>query len=306
MRILIVGAGAIGGCFGAYLTEAGRDVTFLVRPARAAVLSATGLRLTEPNGHVRRVRPATITAGELTTGWDLVILAVKAYGLFPALADISPAVDEGTTVLPLLNGMAHYEILTNRWTNSTVIGGFAFVSAYLQPDGGIDVGPVPPALTYGERDGRQTGRIMAVDAQLSGAGFATTLSTTIEADLWEKWQFLAAGGAVNVLVRGTAGDAMAVPGGPETVLGLLREVAAVGAACGFPPRQPAAQQARAILTKDGSSFTASLAKDLFAGRLTEHQQIFADLVERGDRHQVPVPLLRAALAAAGVAARTAK
>lgn len=306
MRILIVGAGAIGGCFGAYLTEAGRDVTFLVRPARAAVLSATGLRMTEPNGQVRRVRPATVTAGELTTGWDLVILAVKAYGLLPALADISTAVDESTTVLPLLNGMAHYETLANRWNTSTVIGGFAFVSAYLQPDGGIDVGPVPPALTYGERDGRKTGRIIAVDAQLSGAGFATTLSTTIEADLWEKWQFLAAGGAVNVLVRGTAGDAVAVPGGRETVLSLLREVAAVGAAYGFPPRQPAAHQARAILTKDGSSFTASLAKDLFAGRLTEHQQIFADLVDRADRHQVPVPLLRAALAAAGVAARTAK
>lgn len=303
MRILIVGAGAIGGCFGAYLIEAGRDVTFLVRPARAAVLSATGLRMTEPTGQVRRVRPATVTAGELKTGWDLVILAVKAYDLFPALADISTAVDESTTVLPLLNGMAHYETLTNRWNTSTVIGGFAFVSAYLQPDGGIDVGPVPPALTYGERDGRTTGRIIAVDAQLSGAGFATTLSTTIEADLWEKWQFLAAGGAVNVLVRGTAA---AVPGGRETVLSLLREVAAVGAACGFPPRQPAAHQARAILTKDGSTFTASLAKDLFAGRLTEHQQIFADLVDRADRHQVPVPLLRAALAAAGVAATTVK
>ena len=302
MRILIVGAGAIGGCFGAYLAAAGRDVTFLVRPERASQLSAAGLRTTEPDGQIRRVQPVTITSKELTAGWDLVLLAVKAYGLQAALADISSAVDDRTTMLPLLNGMAHYETLTMRWDNSTVVGGFAFVSAYLQPDGGIDVGPVPPALTYGERDGSVTPRITAIDAQLSGAGFATTLSTTIERDLWEKWQFLAAGGALNILVRGTVGDAMAVGGGRETAVSLLAEVAAVGAANGFPPRPSAALRAHTVLTENGSPFTASLAKDLFAHRSTEHEQILGDLVDRADRHQVPVPLLRAALVAARAAA----
>jgi len=303
MRILIVGAGAIGGCFGAYLTAAGRDVTFLVRPERAGVLAASGLRTLEPDGTVRRVRAVTIRSQELTAGWDLVLLAVKAYGLSPALTDISTAVDDRTTVLPLLNGMAHYDTLTNRWGTGAVVGGFAFVSAYLQPDGGIDLGPVPPAMTYGELDGTVTARITAIDEQLSGAGFTTTLSTTIEADLWEKWQFLAAGGALNILVRGTAGDAVAVPGGRETALLLLQEVSAVGAAYGFAPRPPADGRARAILTEDGSTFTASMAKDLFAGRATEHEQILGDLVDRADRHGVPVPLLRAALMAARAAAR---
>lgn len=302
MRILIVGAGAIGGCFGGYLTAARRDVSFLVRPARAEVLSATGLRITEGDGWVRTVKPRIVTAPELTPGWDLVVLSVKAYGLLPALANISTAVDARTTILPLLNGMAHYDTLSRRWDTSQVIGGFAFVSAYLQPDGGIDVGPVPPALTYGEMDGSLTARIQAVDEQFAGAGFSTTLSTTIEADLWEKWYFLASGAALNILVRGTVGDASSVPGGRETALSLLDEAAEVLAACGFPPRAAAVERARSTLTETGSPFTASLAKDLFAGRAIEDQQILGDFVERADRQRVLVPLMKAARAAARVAA----
>jgi 2-dehydropantoate 2-reductase len=303
VRILIVGAGAVGGYFGGLLTAAGRDVTFLVRPRRAAALARDGLRIIRSGEAEVTVAPAVVTTDDLGPGWDLVLLSVKAYGLDAALDDLAGAIDERTAILPALNGLRHIDMLRSRFGDSRVLGVVAFISAHLDDAGRIVEGGVPPALTYGELDGGDTPRIRAVDDALRDAGFHSRLSFGIVQDLWEKWVFLAAGGVLNTLVRGTVGEAIDAPGGEATARAILAETAAVAAASGFPARDPALERAAGILGTAGSGFTTSMYKDLLTGRQLEDEQIVGDLVERAGTLGVPVPLLTAARAALAVAER---
>src|SRR5271154_5813167 len=111
MRILVVGAGAIGGYFGGRLLAAGRDVAFLVRPRRRAQLVKTGLVIKSQFGDVHLAAPRTVTAEELHEPFDLILLSCKSYDLAAAVDSFAPAVGRNTAILPLLNGMAHLDVL---------------------------------------------------------------------------------------------------------------------------------------------------------------------------------------------------
>jgi 2-dehydropantoate 2-reductase len=115
MRVLVVGAGAIGGYFGGRLLEAGRDVTFLVRPRRAAELAQTGLVIRSKLGDMNLPAPPTVTSDTLRQAFDLVILSCKAYDLDDAMTSFAPAVGPETVILPLLNGMRHLDALEARF-----------------------------------------------------------------------------------------------------------------------------------------------------------------------------------------------
>jgi 2-dehydropantoate 2-reductase len=301
MRILVVGAGAVGGYFGVRLAQAGRDVSFLVRPRRAALLRESGLIVDSADGARTGIAPQLVTADEFRPGWDLVLLSVKAYGLESAIADLAPGVDERTAVLPALNGLRHIDVLVEAFGTRAVLGGVSYISAHLSDDGRVEVGPLPPAITYGELDGGRGRRIDDVHEALQVDGFAARLSTDIWTDLWEKWVFLSAGGVFNTLLRGTVGEGMAAPGGAETARAVLAESSAVAAAAGHPARPEALARFGALLTDAGSGFTTSLYKDLVTGRALESEQIVGDLVDRADALGVPVPLFRAARAALAVA-----
>lgn len=306
MRILVVGAGAVGGLFGGLMAAHGRDVTFLVRPTRAEVLRTNGLQLVGtpggPQHQVHTVPVAALTADELAAAapFDVVMLAVKAYGLDSASADIAPALDAGAAVLPLLNGMRHIDRLIERFGETRVLGGFAFVSAYLDEQGRILTGPVPASISYGELDGSVTDRIERFDAAAEGCGFRTTLSGTIRADMWAKWVYLAPFGALSVLTSGSIGEAARAPGGKETAAALLEEAAAVAEANGFRPSPEKLAGDLATMTATDSDNRASMEKDRLAGRPVESEAIIGDLVDRAEAAGIDVPLLRATRAALGV------
>ena len=111
LRILIVGAGAVGGYFGGRLAQAGRDVTFLVRPSRAKQLSRDGLRIISPHGDAV-LSPKLISADKIDAPYDIIFLSVKAYALEAAMNDFAAAVGPETMIFPVLNGMRHIDILT--------------------------------------------------------------------------------------------------------------------------------------------------------------------------------------------------
>jgi 2-dehydropantoate 2-reductase len=306
MRILVVGAGAVGGLFGGQLAAHGRDVTFLVRPARAEALRTAGLQLIGtaggPQQPIRTIPVTALTVDDLPAAgpFDIVLLAVKAYGLDRAVADIAPAMDGGAAVLPVLNGMRHLDVLADRFGAEQVIGGFAFVSSYLDGNGRISTGPVPAALTYGELDGTVTDRISRLHAVVDGCGFQATLSRTIRADLWAKWVYLAAFAALNVLTGGSVGQASRAPGGRETARALLAESAAVAQAGGHRPPPDKLARDLAFLTATDSDNRASMDKDRLAGRPVESEAIIGDMVDRAIAGGVQVPLLQATRAALGV------
>ena len=122
MRILVVGAGATGGYFGGRLTQAGRDVTFLVRPARAERLRAEGLQIVSKDGDVT-LQPQLVTAGNIAGPYDVVLLAVKSFALDAALDDLAGAVGSATMIVPVLNGMRHIDLLIARFGEAPVLGG---------------------------------------------------------------------------------------------------------------------------------------------------------------------------------------
>lgn len=293
MRILIVGAGSTGGYFGARLVQAGRDVTFLVRPARADALRETGLQIRSPLGDFS-VAPKLILASELKETFDVVLVTVKAFGLAAAIEDFAPAVGPDTVILPLLNGMKHVDDLQSRFGADRVVGGVCRVSTQLDAQGRIlHLSPLHE-LIYGELDGSQTARIDALHAFLSDAGFTAQLSSHIAQDLWNKWILLATLGGICSLARGTVGEIAAIEGGDDFVRGFLAEAASVADAAGFAPSPQAVAFTRGVLTAPGSPLTSSMYRDLVAGDQVEVDQVLGDLRARARRAGLATPLVTAA------------
>ncbi|MBC7723290.1 MAG: ketopantoate reductase family protein [Burkholderiaceae bacterium] len=306
-RILVVGAGAVGGFFGGRLAAAGRDVTFLVREGRAGGLARDGLTVRTPHGD-STIQPRTVTAATLPGPFDLVLLSVKSFGLVSAIADVAPAVSTGTLVLPTLNGMRHLDVLRERFGADRVLGGACIVAAQLEPDGAVRQLYGSASLTYGSLGAGSSGDgsasddrdLTAIDAALRGAGFATRLSPTIELDMWQKWILLAAGGALTCLLRGTVGEIAAAPGGTDTARAIVAECVAVATAAGFAPHADHRAWVEATLTEAGSGFTTSMYRDLLAGAPVEADAIVGDLIIRAEGFGVAVPTLRLAFTALGM------
>ena len=165
MKILIVGAGAVGGYFGGRLAQAGRDVTFLVRPSRAKQLRQDGLRIISPHGDVV-ITPKLVSADKIDTFYDLVLLSVKAYALEAAMNDFAAAVGPETMIFPVLNGLRHVELLAKRFGEHPVIGGVCLVAAEIDDEGRIVQLADFQQLVYGERNGETTSRLQTLDATL--------------------------------------------------------------------------------------------------------------------------------------------
>lgn len=297
MRTLIVGAGATGGYYGARLAEAGADVTFLVRPARAAKLAADGLNVRSPLGDLHLPDPPTVTADKLAGAgrFDLILLSCKAYDLDSAVADLAPAVGPDTAILPVLNGMSHLDVLDARFGAERVLGGSCAIAATLAPDGAIRHMSELCSITYGERDGSRSSRIEAVDALMRGLKFQPRLSDVILQEMWEKWVFLATLAGATTLMRAAVGDIVAAPGGTALITALHAECTSVAAASGVEPRAVVAERARAQLTAAGSTFTASMLRDIENRGRIEADHVIGDLIARGERlaPEVPFPLLTA-------------
>jgi len=290
MRILVVGAGATGGYFGARLAEAGRDVTFLVRPKRAELLRERGLRIIGL-GRETVLTPNLVTAPELTGHYDIVLLSVKATTLPQAIDDTAAAVGPRTAVIPFLNGLAHMDALNKAYGSDVVLGGVVRVITTVNDEGDIrQLAPLAD-MTIGEQDGGTSGRVELLETVLSGAGFDFAVSPGIRTAMWHKWVFISTLGALNTLVRGTVGEAVAVPGGDRLGPSLAAEAAAVAEAAGHPVPRATLDTITAFTTRPGSTDTASLYRDLAAGQPTEAEQILGDLTARARAFGVPTPLL---------------
>jgi 2-dehydropantoate 2-reductase len=279
MRILVVGAGGIGGYFGGRLLEAKRDVTFLVRPHRQAQLAQSGLRIRSPRGDVSLPSPPTVLESEISAPFDLVLLSCKAYDLEAAMASLAPAVGTQTAILPLLNGMRHVDAVSGRFGAARVLGGECVISVVLEADGTVRHLNDDHSLSFGELDGSPSARATAIEAAFSGARFQSRLSGTIVQEMWDKWVFIATGAGSTCLLRAAVGD-IAAAHATDLVKTLLAECAAIAARQGFPVRAEFLQQAAATFTAPGSTLTASMLRDIEGHRRIEADHIIGDLLER--------------------------
>jgi 2-dehydropantoate 2-reductase len=294
MRILVVGAGAIGGYFGGRLHEAGGNITFLVRPQRANELAQSGLVIVSPDGNAMLRDVKTVLAENIAQPFDLVLLSCKAYDLGSAILSFAPAVGPSTAILPLLNGMQHLDELDHKFGKSRVLGGQCVIAATLNKERAIMHLNDMHALSFGERDGGMSERVNAVATAMQGAKFDVNASEKIVQDMWDKWVFLATLAGGTCLFRGTIGDILATPEGAERMLDLLEECRAVADANGYAPRTDVSERMRKTLTTP-SSFTASMLRDIESNGRIEADHIVGDLIDRArvpGRTPIDVRMLR--------------
>ena len=292
MRILVLGAGAIGGYFGARLVESGADVTFLVRPARAARLAADGLRVHATRGDFSgSVRALTQVDGH----YDLVLLSCKAYDLDAAIDAIRPAVGANTLVLPLLNGLCHLDALDRAFGAAHVLGGLCHISVTLDDDGAIRQFGALERLTFGSRDASL--KIPdGVRNALLALGPQVVESADILAAMWDKFVFIATLAGSTCLMRGAVGEIVATADGAALVKRLYDECLAIAERSGYKLASAAVEAAHGILAAPGSPLKASMLRDLERGARTECEHIHGDLRERAIDFGLDTPLLAAALA----------
>ncbi len=290
MKILIVGAGAVGGLFGASLHEQGADVHFLVRPARKALLDAESLTLELPTGRLS-FSPRTVTSDQLQGDFQLIVLSNKAYALGGVIADIAPAVGAHTHILPLLNGLNHLDRLDQTFGPERVLGGIAMTIATLASPTHIRVTNAYSSLTVGARLPEQRAKAEAVWQLLSEAGIETRLSETIIDDMWDKFCRMASLGAANCLLGGTVGEYMRSEAGGRIALQLLDECAQTAQAAGHPMHPQAVAGFQRVLTNPSSTFNSSMYRDMRAGLPIEGDHLVGDMLRRGEALGISCPLL---------------
>jgi 2-dehydropantoate 2-reductase len=293
MRILVVGAGAIGGYFGARLLKAGRDVTFLVRARRAGQLAKTGLIVKSPLGDIDLPKPPLIEAPALREPFDLIIVSNKAYDLDGAIQSFAPAVGRETLILPLLNGMRHIDALDARFGASHVLGGLCAISTSLDDEGRILHFSKFDNFAYGGRESAQADKAAALDATLLKAGFDARRSDKILQEMWDKWAFIASAAGITCLMRAPVGDIEAA-GGADLAVALLNECATIATDNGFPPSEAWRTRGLKMLTAPGSEFVASMLRDIERGAPIEADHIVGDLISREAPGAAPNSILRIA------------
>ena len=295
MKILILGAGAVGGYWGARLTQAGIDVTFLLREKRAAKVKAEGLVVKSPRGDAT-VPVKVITKGSDGGPYDIVIVACKAYDLDSAMDSIAPAVGATTTIVPMLNGHAHFAALDKKFGADKVAGGLARISGMLGPNGEI-LHSGANGVSFGERDGKPArAALVELDAACKKAGIEGGLNPNINQDLWDKWIMLGSIASMCAAMRGTVGDIVASEDGAAIMGEILDECCKVAAAEGFKPSEKVVGNVRTMLTTKGAKSVASILGDMEKGSAVEAYQIVGDMLGRARKHGIAAPNLRFAYA----------
>jgi len=296
MRILILGAGGIGGYLTARMSEAGLAPRLLVRQNRAINLQQQGLHLKSPLGNWSGL-PDLATDAKALPDADFIFLSCKAYDLSSALEAVSPCVSDTTVIVPFLNGVRHIEVIQARFPDCAVWGGVAHLGVKVDTHGSIShfnnlnrffLGPLHPDAND-ERADMLIGQMQASPIELR-------VRSDIQQDMWDKLVFLGTLAGMTCLMRASIGTILATAQGEDLILQLLDECTRISEAEGFPPTQAALDEYRKQLTDRSSQSTASMLRDIASGAETEADHILGDLSERAARHALRVPLLRTCLA----------
>jgi 2-dehydropantoate 2-reductase len=286
VKLLVLGAGGIGGYFGGRVAEAkSADVTFLVRPKRREQIERDGLVIESPHGNAR-FPVKTVVAGELEPGYDAVLFTCKAYDLASAMDAIAPAMDGHTVVVPQLNGMAHLEALDQRFGKPHVMGGVAQINVMLKKDGTIAHMDSLSRIVFGERDKQVTPRARALADAFAKTNVEWKLSPDIEQDMWEKVVFLSALAATTCLFRGNVGEIMSAPGGPQAMERAIDANIEIARAEGHPPRPQSIEFAKKRLMDRNGNWSASMMRDAEGGNPVEADHVVGWMLERARRHGI--------------------
>ncbi|WP_226037857.1 ketopantoate reductase family protein [Aquibacillus saliphilus] len=290
MKILIVGAGAVGSYFGARLQEKGEDVTFLVREKKKEILDQKGLVIESVHGDIQ-CKPTTIRAGMNPEPYDVIILTTKAYHIHDAITDIKPYVGESTMILPLLNGISHVNLLTNSFSDHNVIGGLCFIESTLAPNGHTVQSSPIHELVFGERSGEKTTRILQLQKAFSDTKAEFRLSENIEQDMWQKYLFITTLSGVTSLFRSPIGPILTSEHGTETIKQVLFETATIMRNLHAPILSDIEKIQFDKIKQMDFTMKSSLQRDMEKTQAIEADHLYGYLIEAAKQHSIDTPIL---------------
>jgi len=297
MRIAVLGAGAVGGYYGAVLQRSGNDVSFLARGRHLAAIRDRGLRV-ESAVEAPFTVPARVTDNPLEIGpVDLVLFTVKAYDTPAAARLLPPLLGPETAVLTLQNGVDSVEALGEAVGRRHLLGGLCQIFCTVAAPGLVRQTGGPRRVVLGELDGSVTHRVRATHEAFRAAGVPAELSRRILVEMWEKFVFINAQGGMTALTRLPIGVIRRTPETFALYLDVAEEVAAVGRAHGVPIPAGQRERVRAFALALDEGAYSSLYTDLAAGRRTELDTLLGTVVRLGERYGVPTPACRAIYAA---------
>ena len=290
MKILIVGAGAIGGYFGGRLLEKGEDVTFLVREKRKKQLEETGLKIKSANGDCD-LKPKLITKENTDEQYDVVLVSTKSYQLSGAIEDVRPFVGKETMVLPLLNGISHLDELTAAFGEEAVIGGLCFIETTLDENGTIVQTSPINQLVYGERSGKETDRIKKLKSAFNGTKAEFVFSHNINQDMWHKYLFITAMSGITTMMESPIGPIRELETGQRTIAAFIEELAAIMFEIGAPIKATIAKEQLDKINSMGAGMKSSMQRDVEKSLPIEAGHLQGFLLKKAKEHHIAVPIL---------------
>lgn len=300
MRIAVIGVGGVGGLVAALLARAGEEVAVVARGAALEAIRSAGIAVESPLGvFTQPVAAASDDPGALGAA-DAVLVAVKAWQVGELAPRLAPLLAGGGVAVPLQNGVEAADRLAAALGEERVAGGLVNVLARISGPGAVRHVGANPRITMGERGARAKApspRLEALAAALERAGVGARVTDDIERASWEKFMLIEPWGAVSALARAPIGVVRSVPETRELLGAALEEVAAVGRARGVALRPDAVARTLAIIDGVPAEGTASMQRDLGAGRPSELDDQVGAVVRLAAAAQVPVPVHRFALAA---------
>lgn len=295
MKILVLGAGAMGGYYGARLIEAGQDVSFLVRERRARQLQQEGLVIDSALGNFAGPVKTLVSGSAIAAEFDLILLACKSYDLDGAIETLKPLAGQDTVILPILNGLSTYDSLDATFGRDRILGGVSYIATTLDTNGHIQHQGSNDNLSVGARASSSENIARAFHAAIARTPGQRQFSDNIDQALWNKWAMIAAGAAVTCLMRGNIGQILATAEGESLVRQAITETTSVAAGSGYPLSQVALDQMHKLLLSPASTWEASMARDIAAGMARlEADAIIGDMLTRGKQLGIDLPLMRAA------------
>lgn len=279
-KILVLGAGGIGGYFGGRLAESGADVTFLVREPRQKALQANGLKIESPFGDAS-LSVRTTTGSGLQPVFDVVVLTCKAYDLDDAIATIAPGIAPTGYVLPLLNGIAHIDILNARFGKERVLGGSAKIQVTLTKEGAVRQLNDWRTITFGEQTGELSDRVRTLASLFAATrGIEALAVDDVMQRMWEKAVHLTTAASMTCLMRANVGEIVRTPEGAHIFLEQLRIVAEIAAANGYRPSEAFMESYRNTFSQRDSLYTTSMLRDIERQGKTEVDHVLGFMLAK--------------------------
>jgi 2-dehydropantoate 2-reductase len=288
MKIVVFGAGGVGGYFGGKLAKAGFDVTFIARGKHLDAIKSKGLRVKSICGDFVVHPEATNDVGEVDKP-DLILIAVKSWQLLDVAHQIKPHVDNNTMILPLLNGANIADNLRTIFDHNNVLAGLCKIVSKIEAPGIIDHFAYDPEIVFGEFDNRQSDRVRNLKRVFEKSEIKCKVPVDIHLDIWKKFLFITTVSGIAALTRSSFGEMRTDEGIRQIMYQTANEIVAIGNAKGIGLTNDDIDLVFKVIDNLNHNTTASMQRDILEGRPSELENFNGYIVKQGKAMHITTP-----------------